>query len=89
MTIKAHFDGKTFVPDEPATLTPGQAVEVHLEPAGIIFTGGSGATVGELLRINATGGLSGLLDPKMSSQEIADSLLPCRVGTKSPQTARP
>ncbi len=28
-TIKAHFDGKTFVPDEPVTaLQPGDRVEV-------------------------------------------------------------
>jgi hypothetical protein len=27
--IRAHFDGKVVVPDEPVQLTPGQPVEVH------------------------------------------------------------
>jgi hypothetical protein len=30
-TIRAHFDGKVFVPDEPVDLQPQQAVVVHLE----------------------------------------------------------
>lgn len=28
MTIKAHYDGKVFVPDEPVPLTTGAAVSV-------------------------------------------------------------
>jgi flagellar hook-basal body complex protein FliE len=30
-TIKAHFDGKTIVPDEPADLPIGQPLTVHVE----------------------------------------------------------
>ncbi len=29
--IKAHFDGRFIVPDEPADLRPGQAVIVRIE----------------------------------------------------------
>ncbi len=32
-TIKAHFDGKIFVPDEPVDLSPDQAVLLRVEPA--------------------------------------------------------
>jgi len=33
--IKAHFDGRVFVPDEPVNLRPGQAVQVQPEqPVG-------------------------------------------------------
>ena len=32
MTIKAHFDGKSIVFDEPAHLVAGQAVTVIVEP---------------------------------------------------------
>ena len=35
MTIKAHFDGKTIVLDEPATLAIGQVVTVLVEPAPV------------------------------------------------------
>jgi len=31
-TIKAHFDGKTFVPDEPVVLPPHQRVALHVDP---------------------------------------------------------
>lgn len=30
-SIKAHFDGRVFVPDEPVNLRPGQAVQVRPE----------------------------------------------------------
>ncbi len=30
--IKAHFDGRVFVPDEPVNLRPGQPVQVQPEP---------------------------------------------------------
>ena len=33
MTINAHFDGKTIVLDEPATLVAGQKLKVVVEPA--------------------------------------------------------
>lgn len=32
-TIKAHFDGKVIVPDQPVELRQGQALTVHFEPA--------------------------------------------------------
>ena len=31
--LKAHFDGKVLVPDEPVTLPVGCALEVHVRPA--------------------------------------------------------
>jgi hypothetical protein len=30
-TIRAHFDGKVIVPDEPVQLPVGQSLRVHLE----------------------------------------------------------
>jgi len=32
MTIKAHFDGKVFVPDEPPDLEKDQKVELVVQP---------------------------------------------------------
>ena len=32
MTVKAHFDGKVIVPDEPLDLRPNQALIVQIEP---------------------------------------------------------
>jgi len=32
MTVRAHFDGKVIVPDEPLDLPPNQAVMVRIEP---------------------------------------------------------
>ena len=32
-TIRAHFDGKVFVPDEPVDLPVGEAVEVSVHQA--------------------------------------------------------
>jgi len=32
MAIKAHFDGKVIVPDEPVDLPANQRVIVHLQP---------------------------------------------------------
>lgn len=32
MTIKAHFDGKVLVPDEPLNLTKDQHVLLHISP---------------------------------------------------------
>jgi hypothetical protein len=33
VVLKAHFDGKVFVPDEPVALPPNQRVRVIVEPA--------------------------------------------------------
>jgi hypothetical protein len=30
-TIRAHYDGKSFVPDEPVTLPPNAAVTLHVD----------------------------------------------------------
>ena len=32
-SLKAHFDGKVFVPDEPVSVPAGTAVEVHMSAA--------------------------------------------------------
>ncbi len=32
IALKAHFDGKVIVPDEPIHLPPGQALVVHVQP---------------------------------------------------------
>ena len=32
-TIKAHFDGRAIVPDQPVNLVQGQPLVVHFEPA--------------------------------------------------------
>lgn len=32
VTLKAHFDGKTIVPDEPLALPPNQKLRVTVEP---------------------------------------------------------
>jgi len=32
MTVKAHFDGKVFVPDEPLHLEKDQKVELTIQP---------------------------------------------------------
>jgi len=32
MTIKAHFDGKVLVPDEPVNLETNQKVEITIQP---------------------------------------------------------
>ncbi|HEX3356508.1 MAG TPA: hypothetical protein VHS31_05950 [Tepidisphaeraceae bacterium] len=50
MTIRCHFDGKVFVPDEPIDLPGNQSLLVHIEPGVVIkepANGGNG-TVGEL-----------------------------------------
>jgi len=33
IALKAHFDGKVFVPDEPVVLAPNQNVHLTVEPA--------------------------------------------------------
>lgn len=32
MTIRAHFDGKVIVPDEPPDLTPNQSLILQIQP---------------------------------------------------------
>jgi hypothetical protein len=32
MTVRAHFDGRVIIPDEPVDLQPNQAVIVQIEP---------------------------------------------------------
>lgn len=32
IALKAHFDGKVIVPDEPVTLAPNQKLRVTIEP---------------------------------------------------------
>ncbi len=32
MTVRAHFDGRVIIPDEPLDLRPNQAVIVQIEP---------------------------------------------------------
>jgi hypothetical protein len=58
LTIKAHFDGKTIVPDEPVSLPQGTALTIHVEPTAAIDEGGGErfATIGELLKSGAIGG---------------------------------
>jgi hypothetical protein len=43
MTVNAHFDGKTIVPDEPLDLPPNQALIVQIEPVGARETTGESA----------------------------------------------
>lgn len=33
MTVKAHFDGKAIIPDEPLDMPPNQALILQIEPA--------------------------------------------------------
>jgi hypothetical protein len=35
MTIKAHFDGRVLIPDEPLGLAVNQQVTLQVEPAGV------------------------------------------------------
>ena len=58
MTIRCHFDGKVFVPDEPVDAQAGQQGEVRIDPSPVEFTGGPGAPIGELLKSDAIGGWS-------------------------------
>jgi len=32
VTVRAHFDGKVIVPDEPLDLRPNQSLRIHIEP---------------------------------------------------------
>lgn len=69
VTIKAHFDGKTIVPDEPVSLPEGTALTVHVEPT--VAEGKSDRekhmTMGELLD-------SGFVGMWKDRDDIKDSL---------------
>lgn len=59
MTVRCHFDGKVFVPDEPVELPVGhEAYATASSPTGVTIVPareGEG-TVGDLLRSGAIGG---------------------------------
>lgn len=54
LTIKAHFDGKVFVPDEPVDLPTGQPIEVRIQPPAKKGKKNY-MTAGELVRSEAIG----------------------------------
>jgi hypothetical protein len=61
MTIKCHFDGKVFIPDEPVDLPAGANLDMHIESQesgyapGVLPHQGRG-TVAEVLASGAIGG---------------------------------
>jgi len=58
VTLKAHFDGKTIVPDEPVSLPEGTALTVHVEEAKTVIDeteGGKYMTAGELAKSEFVG----------------------------------
>jgi hypothetical protein len=62
INIRAHFDGKVIVPDEPVDLPVDQPLEVELKPVGsIIESSLAGASKEERLRrlAAASGRISG------------------------------
>jgi hypothetical protein len=73
MTIRCHFDGKVFVPDEPVNAQVGWQVEVRIDPSPVEFTGGPGAPIGDLLKSDAIGGWSRFEDD-IDSLELAREL---------------
>ena len=70
MTIKCHYDGRVFVPDEPVKLAAGEPAEVQVGPDEPIYTGGPGGTVADLLAADFIGGWSGY-DDDIDSLELA------------------
>ena len=59
LTLKAHFDGKTIVPDEPVTFAAGTELTIHVEPATPAESEPDAnryPTIGELLSSGAFGG---------------------------------
>ena len=42
VTIKAHFDGKVIVPDEPVDLPVGRPLEIQVRPLGTEHRSGDG-----------------------------------------------
>jgi hypothetical protein len=51
MTIKAHFDGKVFVPDEPVDIQAGEPVTVVLKEHPDAERAPAGKTAGDLLAV--------------------------------------
>jgi hypothetical protein len=50
--LKAHFDGKVLIPDEPVELPVGCALEVHVQPvAGQPSVSAPGSHLLELIQI--------------------------------------
>jgi hypothetical protein len=71
MTIRAHFDGKVLVPDEPVNLPEGIPLVLHVEsppqPPQEQATTPRGMTAGELLN-------SGFVGLWKDREDIGDSL---------------
>ena len=69
MTIKCHYDGKVFIPDEPVELSAGEPATVTIADgaASVFFTGGAGGTVADLLN-------SGFIGAWGDRQDIADGV---------------
>ncbi len=66
MTIKCHFDGKAFIPEEPVNLPVGQVAHVStavtLQGVTIVPAAEGNGTVGDLLRSGAIGGWKHRID---------------------------
>ena len=63
MTIKCHYDGKVFIPDEPVELAAGEAAEVRVGPSfGGPSGGPSGGTVSDVINAGGLGGWSHRID---------------------------
>jgi hypothetical protein len=70
MTIKAHFDGKTIVPDEPVDLPVNSPLQISVEINGVSFVDppdGAPPTVGELRK-------AGLMGAWKDRTDIVDSI---------------
>jgi hypothetical protein len=71
MTIKAHFDGKVLVPDEPVNLPEGTPLVLHVEspaqPPQEQKAESRGMTAGELLQ-------SGFVGLWKDREDIGDTL---------------
>jgi hypothetical protein len=46
-TIKAHFDGRVFVPDEPVNLPSGHSVEINVQSAPAVPARGTLADIAD------------------------------------------
>jgi hypothetical protein len=71
--IKAHFDGRVFVPDEPVELSPGQRVVVQqLAEGQAVQARGSDVSFLRRLNINLDDRLLGeiLDDPELSIENL-------------------
>lgn len=60
MTIKCHFDGSVFVPDEPVNLPVGANLNLSVQPnengAGAVLMRQGGGTVADVISSGAIGG---------------------------------